>query len=147
MPEAPITNLILETFRLNGRLIAAGDALVGDLSLTSARWQVLGAVAMSPVPLPVSHIARNMGLTRQTVQRTANELEVQGLIRFAPNPHHQRAKLVLLTEQGHETYQVARRRQSPWAEALSGGLTATEIEAATTVLRSVRQKLEAGEQP
>jgi DNA-binding MarR family transcriptional regulator len=146
MSEAPITNLVLETFRLNGRLLTAGDALVGDLGLTSARWQVLGAVAMSPVPLPVSHIARNMGLTRQTVQRTANELEVQGLVRFAPNPHHQRAKLVLLTEQGRETYEEARRRQSPWAEALSDGLIAKEIEAATAVLRSVRQKLEAGEQ-
>ncbi len=146
MSEAPITNLVLETFRLNGRLLTAGDALVGDLGLTSARWQVLGAVAMSPVPLPVSHIARNMGLTRQTVQRTANELEVQGLVRFAPNPHHQRAKLVLLTEQGRKTYEEARRRQRPWAEALSDGLTATEVEAATAVLRSVRQKLDAGEQ-
>ena len=95
-----ITGLILETFRLNGRLLTAGDALVSDLGLTSALWQVLGAVAMSPMPLPVSHIARNMGLTRQTVQRTANELEADGFVRFAPNPHHQRAKLVLLTDLG-----------------------------------------------
>ncbi|MDH3233798.1 MAG: MarR family transcriptional regulator, partial [Alphaproteobacteria bacterium] len=39
-----VTALILETFRLNGRLLAAGDRLVGDLGLTSARWQVLGAI-------------------------------------------------------------------------------------------------------
>jgi hypothetical protein len=39
-----ITDLILETFRLNGELLTAGDRLVADLSLTSARWQVLGAV-------------------------------------------------------------------------------------------------------
>ena len=37
-----ITDLILETFRLNGQLLAAGDALVSDVGLTSARWQVLG---------------------------------------------------------------------------------------------------------
>src|ERR1700730_12021253 len=30
------TELILETFRLNGRLLAAGDALVADAGLTSA---------------------------------------------------------------------------------------------------------------
>jgi DNA-binding MarR family transcriptional regulator len=143
--ETPVTNLILETFRLNGRLLAAGDALVGDLGLTSARWQVLGAVAMSPVPLPVAHIARNMGLTRQTVQRTANELQAQGLIRFAPNPHHQRAKLVLLTGQGRATYDKARQRQGPWASSLADGLTGKEIGMATAVLRRVRQKLEAGE--
>ncbi len=48
-----------------GDLLAAGDALVGDLGLTSARVQVLAPIALSPVPLPVAHIARNMGLTRQ----------------------------------------------------------------------------------
>jgi DNA-binding MarR family transcriptional regulator len=146
MTETAITNLILETFRLNGRLLTAGDSLVGDLGLTSALWQVLGAVAMSPAPLPVAHIARNMGLTRQTVQRTANELEAQGFVRFAPNPHHQRAKLVLLTDVGREIYEKARRRQRPWAASLRDGLTDPEIEAAVRVLRSVRQKLEAGEQ-
>src|SRR4029077_9673093 len=58
-----ITDFVLETFRLNGRLLASGDALVADLGLTSARWQVIGAVALSPVPLSVAQIARNMGLT------------------------------------------------------------------------------------
>ena len=95
--ETAITDLVLETFRLNGRLLASGDALVADLGLTSARWQVIGAMALSPMPLSVAQIARNMGLTRQAVQRLANEMEADGLMRFAPNPHHQRAKLVVLT--------------------------------------------------
>src|SRR3712207_5771587 len=118
MSSAAVTELILETFRLNGRLLAAGDALVRDLGLTSARWQVLGAVAMSPVPLPVAHIARNMGLTRQAVQRLVNDLEGLGIVRFGPNPHHQRAKLVLLTDHGTALYEAARERQVPWATAL-----------------------------
>ena len=42
-----LTGLVIEVFRLNGDLLAAGDALVGDLGLTSARWQVLGAIALS----------------------------------------------------------------------------------------------------
>src|SRR5215471_5887623 len=95
-----ITDLILETFRLNGCLLMAGDALVADIGLTSARWQVLGAIALSPVPLCVAHIARNMGLTRQAVQRLGNEMERDGLAWFGPNPLHQRAKLVLLTARG-----------------------------------------------
>ena len=56
------TGLIIETFRLNGELLAAGDELCADLGLTSARWQVMGAIDEGP--LPVAHIARNMGLTR-----------------------------------------------------------------------------------
>lgn len=140
---AAITELILETFQLNGRLLAAGDALVRDLGLTSARWQVLGAVAMSPVPLPVSHIARNMGLSRQSVQRLANEMKAQGIVRFAPNPHHQRAKLVLLTEHGRALYEAASTRQKPWVGALAEGLPTERIKAATELLRTLRTRLEA----
>ena len=143
--DAALTDLVLETFRLNGRLLAVGDALVRDLGLTSARWQILGAIALSPVPLPVAHIARNMGLTRQSVQKLVNELETDGMVQFVPNPHHQRARLVVFTEHGHAAYEAARQRQRPWAQALADGLAANEVEAAAALLRTVRQRLEAGE--
>ena len=137
-----ITNLVLETFRLNGRLLGAGDALVADVGLTSARWQVLGAVALSPVPLPVAHIARNMGLTRQAVQRIVNEMEREGFVRFEPNPHHQRAKLVLLAPRGKAAYDAAMKRQRPWASSLAKGLSTKQIETATATLRAIRQRLD-----
>jgi hypothetical protein len=41
-----VTGLILEVFRFNGRLLVAGDRLVSDLGLTSARWQAMGAIAL-----------------------------------------------------------------------------------------------------
>ncbi|MCC6947439.1 MAG: MarR family transcriptional regulator [Bradyrhizobiaceae bacterium] len=137
-----ITDLVLETFRLNGELLAMGDALVADLGLTSARWQVLGAVALSPVPLPVAHLARNMGLTRQAVQRIGNELAAGGLLRFAPNPHHRRAKLVLLTEKGRRAYKAATARWKPRAAALGKSLSAASIDQATSLLQTIRMRLE-----
>jgi DNA-binding MarR family transcriptional regulator len=137
-----VTALILETFRLNGRLLAAGDVLVGGLGLTSARWQVLGAVAAAPVPLSVAQIARAMGLTRQAVQRLANDMESAGLLRFAANPNHRRAKLVIMTPRGQAAYAAAMKRQAPWAQALGQGLTAQQIAAAAVVLRTLRQRLE-----
>ena len=140
--EAAITDLVLETFRLNGRLLAAGDALVADLGLTSARWQVLGAIALSAVPLSVAQIARNMGLTRQAVQRLANEMQADGLVRFAPNPHHQRAKLVLLTAAGKTAFAAVMKRQSTWATELGRGLNAKQIETAAVMLRTIRQRLD-----
>ena len=105
-----ITELILATFRLNGRLLAAGDQLTRDLELSSARWQVMYAVLDGP--LPAAQIARNMGLTRQSVQRTVDLLAAEGLVSFAENPYHQRAKLVRLTERGHELLQEVQRRQA-----------------------------------
>ncbi len=142
LKTAELTALIVELFRVNGRLLAAGDALVADLGLTSARWQVLGAVALSPAPLPVAHIASNMGLTRQSVQRLANQLEADGLVAFAPNPHHRRAQLVRLTARGQAAYDAAMARQQPWAASLAAGLPAAELDRAGRVLRLLRQRLD-----
>ena len=144
--EAAITDLVLETFRLNGRLLAAGDALVGDLGLTSARWQVLGAIALSPTAEPVARLARAMGLHRQGVQRIVNELEAEGIVALDDNPHHRRAKLVRLTSKGEALYREAERRQKPWAKALGKGLEPKAISAAQALLRSLRGRLEPAEE-
>ncbi|HEY2228775.1 MAG TPA: MarR family transcriptional regulator [Xanthobacteraceae bacterium] len=139
---AALTELFLEIFRLNGALLVEGDRLVGDIGLTSARWQVMGAAALSPVPLPVAAIARNMGLTRQAVQRVANDLAQAGFVRFAPNPHHQRAKLVVLTASGTAAFRAAIARQVPWANRIAADLDPRRIKAARAILRSIAQRLE-----
>lgn len=136
------TALILEIFRVNGRLLAAGDALVAGLGLTSARWQVLGAVALAPSPQPVARLARGMGLSRQAVQRLADELAADGILAFADNPHHRRAKLVVPTEAGKRLYRATERRQVPWINGLGGGLDPTDIAAAARVLSNLRERLE-----
>jgi DNA-binding MarR family transcriptional regulator len=141
-----ITALIIEVFRLNGCLLAAGDRLVSKLGLTSARWQVLGAIALSPAPEPVARLARNMGLNRQGVQRIVNELAAEDILAFQENPHHRRAKLVVLTEKGREVYQAADRLQTPWINALSKGLDTESIIAASRFMERLRQRLEEAEE-
>lgn len=137
-----LTELVLEIFRLNGGLLAVGDALVGDLGLTSARWQVLGAIALSPVPLPVAHIARNMGLTRQSVQRIVDDMRASGLVRLEPNPHHRRAMLVAMTDAGLSAYAGASVRQKRWVYSLAEGLSTRGFVDAATILRTLRQRLD-----
>ena len=136
------TSLFLETIRLNGRLLASGDRLVAGLGLTSARWQVLGAVVMAERPMPVPHIARQMGLSRQNVQRIVDDLDDVGYVTFAPNPHHKRAKLVVLTDRGRETYDAAHRVQVPWANALGAATTPEDLQTALRVLQSLRAALD-----
>lgn len=98
--ESDVRELALAVFATGGRLIGTGNVLVAHLGLTSAWWQVLGALRYSPVPLPTASIARNMGLTRQAVQRIVDLLAERGLVTFQDNPHHRRAKLVVLTDAG-----------------------------------------------
>ena len=138
-----LTELILEAFRLNGRLLTAGDRLIAPLGLTSARWQVLGAIHYADAPQSVSWLARSMGLNRQGVQRVVNELEHEGLLEFRPNPHHRRAHLVVLTRKGKSAYAAAERLQIPWVTRLAKGLTADDIDRARALMIAVRQRLEA----
>ena len=70
-----LTDLVLELFRLNNRLLAAGDRLVAGIGLTSARWKVLGTISTAERPQPVAWLARDMGGNRQNVQRIVNDLE------------------------------------------------------------------------
>jgi DNA-binding MarR family transcriptional regulator len=141
---ATLTDLILETFRLNGRLLAVGDRLTAPLGLTSARWQVLGAIAAGP--LPVAQIARNMGLTRQSVQRTVDLLEDEGLVAFAPNPNHRRAKLVGLTTEGSHRLDAVSRGQIRWANDHSRSMRERDLATAVRVLREFRERLERDEE-
>jgi DNA-binding MarR family transcriptional regulator len=137
-----VTELILEVFRLNGRLLVAGDRLVSRLGLTSARWQVLGAVALAERAEPVAWIARSMGLNRQGVQRIVNELVAEGYVALEPNPHHRRASLVVLTEKGRTAFAAADRLQTPWANALAKGLRSEDIAAAKRAVAALRQSLD-----
>ncbi|MEE7448804.1 MarR family transcriptional regulator [Methylobacterium radiotolerans] len=136
-----LSDLVVAVFRLNGELLAAGDTLVQDLGLTSARWQVLGAIALAPAPLPVAHIARNMGLARQSVQRLVGEMGADGLIRLAPNPHHRRAPLIAMTPRGADAYRQAMARNALWSDGLTEGLAPEAIEAAAALLQSLQRRI------
>src|SRR6476620_4623872 len=106
-----LTGLILDLFRLNNLLLTAGDRLVARLGLTSARWQILGAIVAAERPQPVAWIARDLGANRQNVQRIINDLHKDGLVVFETNPHHRRAQLVILTDKGRQTFDAAMRLQ------------------------------------
>src|ERR1700733_437018 len=92
-----LSNLVVDLFRLDSLLLTAGDRLVAPLGLTSARWQVLGAIITAERPQPVAWLARDLGGNRQNVQRIINDLHKDGLVEFETNPHHRRAHLVVLT--------------------------------------------------
>ena len=80
-----LTDLILDLFRLNSRMLAAGDRLVSDLGLTSARWQILGTIVGADRPQQVAWLARDLGANRQNVQRIVNDLAKEGLVCFETN--------------------------------------------------------------
>ena len=141
MPAPDPTRLLIEAAHLNDRLTAAGDALVADLGLTSARWQVMGAVATASGASTVSDLARVMGLARQSVQRVINDLEGSGLVRLVDNPNHARAKLAELTPDGELAFIEASTRRQPWSLTLTEGLSEDEVRTALKVIKALNRAL------
>ena len=136
------TDIVLEVFKLNGLLILEGDKLTNELGLSSARWKVLGAVALSQTPMTVPQIAKIMGQTRQAVQRLANEMEGDGLISFKNNPRHKRAKLLALTAKGRKTYKRLERKQIPWANSITARISSSDLQLTSSVLLRLINTLE-----
>jgi DNA-binding MarR family transcriptional regulator len=132
--------LILEVFHLHGRLLAFGDKLTADKGLSSARWKVMGAVEEQPLTVP--QIARRMGLTRQAVQRIANDLVKMEMIEFIDNPDHARAKLIQLTKQGCSVLEEIGRRQIQRVNKLATDLKQGELKTTLSLLQTVRERLE-----
>lgn len=137
------TDVILATFRTNGLLLASGDLLAGEEGLTSARWQVLGAIVLAERPLTVPQIARRMGLTRQSVHATVGRLVAQGILELVPNADHQRSQLVRLTPLGEAKWGAMDRRQAAWVNRLAEGLGPTKLRTAAGVLEQLGRRLEA----
>jgi len=140
-----LTGLILDLFRANSLLLTAGDRLVARLGLTSARWQILGAIVAAERPQPVAWLARNLGANRQNVQRIINNLHKEELVAFEANPHHRRAQLVVLTDKGRRTFEAAMDLQAPWVNNLSDGLPVKDMQAVDRVMTAMRKKLEGNE--
>jgi DNA-binding MarR family transcriptional regulator len=136
-----VTLFVLDLFRLNNQLLSAGDRLVAPLGLTSARWQILGAIVAADYPQPVAWLARNLGAHRQNVQRIINDLAKEGLVAFEANPHHRKAQLVVLSEKGRQTFDAAMRLQAPWSDRISVGVPVKDLETAHQVILALRQNL------
>ena len=136
------TELILSAFRANGLLLDAGDLLSADEGLTSARWQVLGAIALTERPLTVPQIARRMGLTRQSVHATVNRLVRDGFLELGPNADHRRSPIVGLTDQGTAKYEALDAKQVTWINRLARGIARSDIETAVRVLDELSRRLE-----
>jgi len=135
------SRLVIEAFRINGLALAAGDRLTKPSHLTSARWQVMGVADHAPTP--IAHIAREMGLKRQSVRETADALVRDGFASYLDNPHHRTAKLLTLTDSGRKALRAIEKRHALWANALGGKHSLPALRAAVAELQRAREHLEA----
>ncbi|MFJ7048735.1 MarR family winged helix-turn-helix transcriptional regulator [Streptomyces sp. NPDC101112] len=135
-----LSRTALGVFRLNGQLLSVADELARPAGLTAAWWQVLGAVL--PEPLPVSGVARAMGITRQSVQRVADLLVDRGLAAYVPNPAHRRAKLLTPTPAGRAAVEKIDPGHAALADRLAEALGEEGFAETVRVLEALSAALE-----
>lgn len=140
---AALTDVIIATFRLNGRLMDIAQRLAQQAGLTATDWQVLGGVLDEPHS--VAEVGRMMGMTRQGVQRVANLLVARGLAEYRPNPAHRRAKLLACTDAGYWAIRQITLVQRPWADRTGAKVGTKELQVTLTTIRRIVATLEAQE--
>lgn len=128
-----LLRLFQASTKAGAAMTGALDDLVADLGLSSARGQILDVLERSQ-PRTVSQIARALGLSRQAVQRLADDLVDRGLAAYARNPEHARAHLLSMTDRGSAAHAEALRRKGLWLETLAEGLTPTWLDMASELL-------------
>jgi DNA-binding MarR family transcriptional regulator len=138
VPDAWST-FALQIFRINGLIIRAGENISGPLGQSSARWQVLGRVLQ---PQTVPDIARDIGLARQTVQRTADLLAAEGLVCFRAHPADRRTRLVELTPEGRRVLTALHESQVSWSVHLLERLDADVLRRTTDALDDIAAVLQ-----
>ncbi|GAA2299614.1 MarR family transcriptional regulator [Streptomyces hawaiiensis] len=135
-----LSSSALGVFRLNGQFLAVAEELARPAGLTAAWWQVLGAVLAEP--LPVSGIARAMGITRQSVQRIADLLVDKQLAEYRPNPAHRRAKLLAPTEEGRAAIARIDPGHAAFADRLAEAFGQEELAEAVRMLERLSTVLD-----
>lgn len=137
-----LTGIMLAVFRVNGRLLEKGDQLVAPLNLTSARWQVLGAISLSGKPLSAPQVAESMGITRQGAQKQLNKLEIEGFLELLPNPRHERSPLYALTRLGSQSISATMSLQNVWANGLAAGFSLQDLKSTLQTLNNIYDQLD-----
>jgi DNA-binding MarR family transcriptional regulator len=132
-----LTAIALSVFRLNGQLVEWGDRFCLPHGLTSARWQVLGAIAIEAQAPNAPQVAEVMGMTRQGALKQINLLVGEGLVRPETNPAHKRSALYFLTDKGQKVYQALDRLWKQHAQEASKAFSVSDLDAAIRVLSAM----------
>jgi DNA-binding MarR family transcriptional regulator len=129
--------LVADVYELAGVSRGSSEQLASEQGQTVARWHVMSVLSDQAFTVPA--IARRLGLTRQSVQRVADELVDEGVVKRSDNPDHQRSPLLALTTEGRETLRkiVAASDADRSQRLARAGVTVAELDAARETLRKL----------
>lgn len=137
-----IAELMLEVAQCFFRIRALGQKTGLITSWGGGAFGFMRSLALLG-PLTVPQIAQMRPTSRQRMQRLADELAAEGLVRFADNPKHRRSKLVQLTPKGVARYRELNARFLAIASTMGVALSEADIRKATQLVRQLSEDVKA----
>ena len=145
--ENPLVMLIEESIRLRDSAQQVLSEVLATETLTRLERLVLLSITEFGRPLTVSQVGRNLGHSRQVVQRAANQLVSLGFLEKLPNPDHKTSPLLQPTDSGRA---FERQMGEALVQMVNTLLTDADIATCLRVadaLKKLRTKIENFEGP
>ena len=133
---AAVAELMLDVAQCFFRIRALGQKAGLITSWGGGAFGFMRSLALLG-PLTVPQIAEMRPTSRQRMQRLADELADDGLVKFVDNPKHRRSRLVRLTSKGEARYRELNARLLSIASTMAGALGEAEIRKAAEVVRQL----------
>ncbi|MPZ57913.1 MAG: MarR family transcriptional regulator [Rhizobiales bacterium] len=137
-----ITELMLEVAQCFFRIRALGQKTGLITSWGGGAFGFMRSLALLG-PLTVPQIAQMRPTSRQRMQRLADELAAEGLVKFIDNPKHRRSKLVQLTRKGDARYRELNARFLVIASTTGVALSEADIGKTTEIVRQLSDDVKA----
>jgi DNA-binding MarR family transcriptional regulator len=134
--------LVADIYECAGRLRRNGEAIASSQGQTQARWQLLSVV--SDRPLTVPQAARRLGVSRQAVQRVANDLADEALVDVQDNPDHKGSPLLSLTPGGRAVLARITKAARAVNRQLAASLRPEDIQITRRTLSALVEQLSPG---
>jgi DNA-binding MarR family transcriptional regulator len=136
------TDLIRAILRTNATVQKSGTRLMRGTGITNARWQMLSELFALEQRVTVSELARHLGVSRQAIQRLADDMVSDGMVEFIKNPGDARAMHLLPTEAGRARYDEAQECEWQWTNAIAADFDAEQIVRTVALLEAIMQKMQ-----
>ena len=127
--------LIANVYELAAVSRRASESIAAEHGVTVTQWHAMSVLSDDDVTVPA--IARRLGVTRQAVQRVADQLVSSGHVEPRKNPSHSSSPVMHLTDLGHQTLRDLWEASDDPRAQLTRGLSAEEVLAASATLQKL----------
>ena len=137
-----IAELMLEVAQCFFRIRAIGQKTGLITSWGGGAFGFMRSLALLG-PLTVPQIAQMRPTSRQRMQRLADELAAEGLVKFIDNPKHRRSKLAQLTRKGDARYRELNAQFLMIASTMGVTLGEADIRKTIEIVRQLSDDVKA----